>query len=105
MFVLNLGALSVNYDMNDVKLPENYGATTLHLLRINAEISFSNAMFWTTAVQYNSQTDNYNFFSRFQWRYRPMSDFFVVYTDNYSADGMDIKNRQVVFKLTYWLSL
>lgn len=99
------GTFSVNYDINDVELPENYGKTTLHLLRANAEISFSNTMFWTTSVQYNSQADNYNFFSRFQWRYRPMSDFFVVYTDNYTADGMNIKNRQIVFKLTYWLSL
>ncbi|WP_268125118.1 DUF5916 domain-containing protein [Roseivirga pacifica] len=99
------GTLGINYDYNKVELEGDYGEVNLHLLRVNAEISFSNRMFWTTAVQYNSQSENYNFFSRFQWRYLPMSDFFVVYTDNYSTDGFDIKNRQLVFKVTYWLNL
>ncbi len=98
------GTFGINYDLNKVELAEGFGETTLHLLRANAEISFSNTMFWTTAVQYNSQAENYNIFSRFQWRYRPMSDFFLVYTDNYTTDGLNIKNRQIVFKITYWLN-
>lgn len=98
------GTFGVNYNLNRVELAEGFGETTLHLLRANAEISFSNTMFWTTAVQYNSQAENYNIFSRFQWRYRPMSDFFLVYTDNYTTDGLNIKNRQIVFKITYWLN-
>lgn len=99
------GTFGVNYNLNRVQLAEGFGETTLHLLRANAEISFSNTMFWTTAVQYNSQAENYNIFSRFQWRYRPMSDFFVVLTDNYTTDGLNIKNRQIVFKVTYWLNM
>lgn len=99
------GTFGVNYELNKVKLAEGFGETTLHLLRANAEISFSNTMFWTTSVQYNSQAENYNVFSRFQWRYRPMSDFFLVYTDNYTTDGLNIKNRQIVFKVTYWLNM
>lgn len=99
------GTFGINYDYNKVTLAEGFGETTLHLLRANTEISFSNTMFWTTAVQYNSQSENYNIFSRFQWRFRPMSDLFVVYTDNYSTDGLNIKNRQIVFKLTYWLNM
>lgn len=54
---------------------------------------------------------------RFQWRYKPVSDFYVVYTDNYFAyattdDGGRLltsafqpKNRALVVKLTYWLNL
>lgn len=99
------GTFGVDYNLNRVELAEGFGETTLHLLRANAEISFSNTMFWTTAVQYNSQAENYNIFSRFQWRYRPMSDFFLVYTDNYTTDGLNIKNRQIVFKITYWLNM
>lgn len=99
------GTFGIDYNLNRVELAEGFGETTLHLLRANAEISFSNKMFWTTAVQYNSQAENYNIFSRFQWRYRPMSDFFLVYTDNYTTDGLNIKNRQIVFKITYWLNM
>ena len=99
------GVFGVNYEMNEVKLAEGYGDATLHLFRANAEINFSNTMSWTSAIQYNSQSQNYNVFSRFQWRYKPMSDFFLVYTDNYTSDGLNIKNRQIVFKLTYWLNM
>jgi hypothetical protein len=99
------GTFGLNYNLNKVELAENYGDATLHLFKVNAEISFSNTMFWTTSIQYNSQAENYNFFSRFQWRFKPMSDFFIVYTDNYTTDGLNIKNRQFVFKLTYWLNM
>ncbi len=99
------GTFGINYDYNQVTLAKGFGESDFHLLRANAEISFSNKMFWTTAIQYNSQAQNYNIFSRFQWRYKPMSDFFLVYTDNYTTDGLNIKNRQIVFKVTYWLNM
>ncbi|MCP4459776.1 MAG: carbohydrate binding family 9 domain-containing protein [Cytophagales bacterium] len=99
------GTFGISHDFNQVDLKENFGQATLHFLLANAQISFSNSMFWTTAVQFNSQAENYNIFSRFQWRYRPMSDFFLVYTDNYTTDGLQVKNRQLVFKLTYWLNM
>jgi hypothetical protein len=44
--------------------------------------------------------------SRFQWRYQYMSDLFLVYTDNYSSNPfMKNKNRGIVFKLVYSLTL
>ena len=98
------GTFGITHDYNDVDLGKEYGSAKLHLVRVNTQISFSNAMFWTNAVQLNSQSDNFNFFSRFQWRFRPMSDFFVVYSDNYSTDNFNIKNRQLVFKLTFWMN-
>ena len=99
------GNFGVTYNYNKVELPGEFGQTDFHLLRTNVQISFSNSMFLTSSVQFNSQSENYNFFTRFQWRYRPMSDIFLVYTDNYEMDGLGIKNRQVVFKATYWLNL
>ncbi|MEM7298000.1 MAG: DUF5916 domain-containing protein [Bacteroidota bacterium] len=99
------GNFGVTYNYNKVQLPGEFGQANLHLLRANAQISFSNSMFLTSALQFNSQSENYNFFTRFQWRYRPMSDFFLVYTDNYEMDGLGLKNRQIVFKATYWLNL
>ncbi|MEO9872475.1 DUF5916 domain-containing protein [Ekhidna sp.] len=99
------GNFGISYDYNKVQLPGAFGEADFHLLRTNAQISFSNTMFLTSAVQFNSQSENYNFFTRFQWRYRPMSDFFLVYTDNYEMDGLGLKDRQIVFKATYWLNL
>jgi hypothetical protein len=50
-----------------------------------------------------------------QWRYRPASDIFVVWTDNYLPQflqpGQDlpglfaVKNRALVFKWNYWWNL
>ena len=99
------GNFGITYNYNKVKLAEEFGEADIHLLRANAQISFTNSMFLTSSLQFNSQGENYNFFTRFQWRYRPMSDIFLVYTDNYEMQGLAIKNRQVVFKVTYWLNL
>ncbi len=99
------GNFGINYTQNRVDLPENFGNTTLHLIGPQAEVSFSNKMFWTSFLQFNTQAENFNINSRFQWRYRPMSDLFIVYSDNYATDNLNVKNRGVVVKITYWLNL
>ena len=99
------GNFGVRYIQNRVDLGGQYGETVLHLLGPTAEVTFSNTMFWTTFLQYNTQAENFNINSRFQWRYLPMSDIFLVYSENYTSTNLDIKNRGVVFKMTYWLNL
>lgn len=99
------GNFGVRYVQNRVDLGEVHGETVLHLLGPTAEITFSNKMFWTTFLQYNTQAENFNINSRFQWRYLPMSDIFLVFSENYTSSDLNIKNRGVVFKVTYWLNL
>ena len=99
------GVFSISYRMNKIKLAEGYGETTLHLVGPKAEISLRNNMWWTTFLQYNTQDENFNINSRLQWRYKPMSDIFLVYSDNYATTDFQTKNRGIVFKLTYWLSI
>ncbi|MBI2729956.1 MAG: hydrolase, partial [Sphingobacteriales bacterium] len=68
--------------------------------------NFSTSIFWTTFLQYNTQGNNFNINSRFQWRYKPMSDLFLVYTDNYYTDPLfKNKKRALVLKMNYWLNL
>jgi hypothetical protein len=43
--------------------------------------------------------------ARFQWRFAPVSDFFLVYTDNYYASDFKTKTRAIIAKLTYWLNI
>lgn len=99
------GTFGIAYRVNRIKLAEGYGENTLHLIGPKAEIAFSNTMAWTTFMQYNTQDENFNINSRFQWRYKPMSDFFIVYTDNYATSDFSTKNRGIVFKLTYWFNI
>jgi len=99
------GNFSIAFEQNNIRLPEPYGNDDLFLLNQRTEINFSNKLFWTTFLQYNTQQDNFNINSRLQWRYLPMSDLFISYTDNYFNDPfMKNKNRGLVFKLTYWFT-
>jgi hypothetical protein len=69
------------------------------------DLTFSKSVFWTTYVQYNSQYDNMNVNSRLQWRFAPVSDFFLVYTDNYNTESWLPKNRGILAKITYWFNV
>ena len=75
----------------------------LSALPAKAELSFTKKIFFTTFAQYNTQADNININARLQYRFRPLSDFYLVYTDNYNANIFGIKNRAIVAKLVYWL--
>ena len=100
------GNFSLNFEQNDIKLPGLFGNDRLLLISPRVEINFSTRMFWTTFVQFNTQRNNFNVNSRLQWRYKPMSDLFLVYTDNYFTDPLfKNQNRAIVFKLNYWLTL
>ncbi|MEY2904945.1 MAG: hypothetical protein RJA52_961, partial [Bacteroidota bacterium] len=65
-------------------------------------------IFLTTFIQYNSQLNNVNFNTRLQWRYAPVSDFFLVLTDNFGTEGnfsqFAVRNRAIIAKLTYWFN-
>jgi Domain of unknown function (DUF5916)/Carbohydrate family 9 binding domain-like len=96
--------VAFNAEFNKLQFPAPYGNADLFLLANRTEINFSNSIFWTTFIQYNTQANNFNINSRLQWRYRPVSDLFIVYTDNYFSDPLlKNKNRSLVFKLSYWL--
>ena len=91
---------------NNIVFPNPYGSTNLVLLQPRVEWNFSTKLFWTTFVQYNTQSNNFNINSRLQYRYKPMSDFFLVYTDNYFTDPLfKNKNRALIFKFSYWFNL
>ncbi|MEL6926947.1 MAG: hydrolase, partial [Bacteroidota bacterium] len=100
------GNFTIGIEQNDIWLPEPYGNVNFTLLTGRVEINFATNLFWTTFVQYNTQANNFNINSRFQWRFAPMSDLFVVYTDNYLiSDIFGPKNRSLVVKASYWLGL
>jgi len=97
---------SLGLEQNLIRMPEPYGNVDLTLASARLEFNFSTSLFWTSFIQYNTQRDNFNINTRLQWRYAPMSDFFLVYTDNYRIENMfGSKNRSLVLKASYWLGL
>ncbi len=100
------GNFALGIEQNDIWLPEEFGDLHLTLASARVEINFSTNLFWTTFLQFNTQSDNFNINSRLQWRFAPMSDLYLVYTDNYLIDGkFGPKSRAVVLKANYWLTL
>ena len=85
--------------------PAVFGDAAFTLVGSKFEISFNRNLFFTTFLQYNTQSDNFNINSRFNWRFKPMSDLYLVYTENYRADNLAVKDRALVLKLNYWLDL
>jgi hypothetical protein len=96
--------LLLNFNYTDIQLPAPFHRTKMWLLGPKLDITFTDKIFWTTFVQYNEQIDNMNVNMRFQWRYQPVSDIFLVYTDNYMPGTWKSRNRAVVLKVTYWLN-
>ncbi len=103
--------LSINYTynwFNLLHLPQNVHT---FLIGPRLDLTFTKSLFFTSFVQYNTQSKNTNMNLRFQWRYAPVSDLFLVYTDNYFSDPTDpasrfigdLRNRSIVLKASYWL--
>ena len=98
--------LSYNYDR--IRLPKPYNSANLWLVGPRIDITFTRKLFLTAFLQYNSQDENINLNTRFQWRFKPVSDLFLVYTDNYlasSENSLGITNRAIIIKLVYWFTI
>jgi hypothetical protein len=101
------GNFTVGYEDNIIKLPNQSKSTHISLASLKAEINFSTKVFWTNFAQYNAQSNFFNINTRIQYRFSPMSDIFLVYTDNYDSDLTYFKgrNRSIILKASYWLGI
>lgn len=115
------GFLSLSYTYNHIRLPGSYNDADFLLIGPRFDITFTKSVFFTLFTQYNNQINNINLNARLQWRFKPVSDVFLVYTDNYFAtsatlrdpntqipqnyNSFQVKNRALVLKITYWLNL
>lgn len=97
--------ISMNFSYNNIRLPEPQNDADLFLIGPRIDLTFTKTLFWTTFLQYNNQIDNININTRIQWRYAPVSDLFIVYTDNYFPSTFVSKQRALVMKLNYWFNI
>lgn len=95
---------TMNFNYTDMDLGEPFERTKFLLIGPKLDVTFTDKIFWTTFVQYNEQIDNMNINMRLQWRYQPVSDIFLVYTDNFIPGSWTSRNRAVVLKMTYWFN-
>jgi hypothetical protein len=98
-------SLAVSTSYNHLALPKPWGNTAFFLIGPKIDVTLTNKLFITTYLQYNDQQKNINVNARVQWRYKPASDLFLVYTDNYFPAPFSVKNRAFVLKFNYWWNL
>ena len=97
---------SMIINFNSIALPNPYTSKNIWLISPKIDFTFTKTLTWITFVQYNSQGENLGVNSRMQWRFAPLSDLFLVYTDNYiSTDNFSPRNRSFNLKFTYWLNI
>ena len=89
-------SLSVNW----IDLPQ--GSFTLTVARTRATYTITPRMFVSGIAQFNSAGNSFGSNVRFRWEYRPGSELFVVYTDDFDtearADVTSLRNRAFVVK-------
>jgi hypothetical protein len=98
------GIFTFTYTRDEIYIADPLQHRVLDLFGPKIELSFTRSLFFTTFLQYNTQLNNFNINSRLQWRFKPMSDVYLVYSDNYVATNFTKKNRALVLKLVYWFS-
>jgi hypothetical protein len=79
------------------------GSFTAKVARARATYTITPRMFVSGIVQYNSSGTSLGSNVRFRWEYRPGSELFVVYTDDYNTEALrpdvtSLRNRAFVIK-------
>ena len=99
---LELSSL-VNY--NKIELPAPWNTNSFWLLGIKSNLTLTNKIFFSNLFQYNEQLGLWNFNSRFQWRYKPASDIFLVFNSNEISVPNVATGWNLTLKVNYWLNL
>jgi hypothetical protein len=98
------GSLAIITTYNDIAMPSPYKSAQFILIGPRLDLTFTDKLFLTSFVQYNNQINNVNLNFRFQYRFAPVSDLFIVYTENTFPGNYRLKNRGLVLKLSYWFN-
>lgn len=87
---------------NDVELPQ--GAFDIGLFSQRLDFTFTPDLRLNTIVQYNDDTEDLGLNVRLHWIYKPGSDLFVVYNENWMEGDLRQRlstHRQIAVKFTY----
>ena len=86
------------YQHNNIALPT--GNFVADVGGVRAKYSWSTTLIGSTFVQYNTQSKSFVTNARMAWRYSPLSDLFLVYTERENT-LLNVRNeRSVAFKVT-----
>jgi len=90
---------------NHIELEEPWGSNGFWLLGVKSNFTFTRNIFFSNLYQYNEQQKLWNFNSRFQWRYKPASDIFLVFNSSDTRMLTPNRNWNLTLKINYWINL
>ena len=94
-------SIEPSFSVNDVTLAE--GSFTATVVALALTYTMTPRMYVSGIVQYSSTTTSAGTNVRFRWEYRPGSELFVVYTDDYNTEtpqgAEGLRNRALVVKV------
>jgi hypothetical protein len=96
---------SINYDWNDISLPQ--GDFITRLTSVSTQVAFSSTLYWINLVQYDNLSEEVGVNTRLQWIPKAGQEGFIVL--NYNMQDKDKNNRfesafsdlSVKFKYTF----
>ena len=95
-------AIETSYQRNAVSLAT--GDFVANLAGFKMRYAFSTTLLSSAFVQYNTQTRSFSTNARINWRWAPLSDLFVVYTDRRDSESWARNERSLALKVTRMLA-
>lgn len=86
-----------------VKLPAPYSSGSFYVVTPAIQTSLSKSLFINLVGQYSEQFDSLNLNFRLQWRFKPVSDIFLIYAANHEPVDWGLKGRAITVKINYLL--
>ncbi|MFQ6113982.1 MAG: DUF5916 domain-containing protein, partial [bacterium] len=102
-------SLELNYNRNEIDLPQ--GNLNTDLLEFRLNVAFTTHLFVNTLIQYNSETNEFSTNMRLNFIHSPGSDLFVVFNESRGRegenffDGLPARNREIILKLTKFVRI
>ena len=88
----------VSWEHDEVALPS--GDFSTNLVNTRLLYSFNPRMFLNALIQYNNTVREVESNIRFNYIYKPLSDFFLVYNERRTTTG-EVTERALIAKITY----
>lgn len=94
-------SIGINYNVCRFNMPKPFSSNSIYYVGPKVEASFNRSLFLTTSLQYSSLSKNLVLYSRLQWRFRPLSDIYLVYTSNKDVQMGQMNNENLILKMNW----
>jgi hypothetical protein len=97
--------MSLNYDYNDIELPQ--GSFITRLVSLDTEYALSSTLYWVSLVQYDNVSEEIGINTRLQWIPKAGQEGFIVLNHNLrdpdkdNSFASDFSDLSIKFKYTF----